>query len=281
MSTQTSLTNPDYNTPTTPVGTLNDTHELSKRARDYGEQVIRNTDWPLEHVDLEKLSWETSTRAKKRHGLASYNYNNEVTITISEHTYNRAGFEACKDTIRHELVHAWQYQNSGELAIITDNGLQDSTIGDKTFDEKWSTLETRYENPDDTDVVKITAGHGASFKNWVPALDLDGRCSNHYTKTRSDYEYVCECPNCGAWWGKHRMCKTVRQSATGHRVCCSCKVDLRLRVENMYMQLGRHTDEQIKQFTGNAGSNETIDTIRDKFGVSKHDLINSKDYLSF
>lgn len=272
MSTQLSLTDIPIDTPNTPVGTLEDNHELSERAREYGEEVIQGNEWPIEHVNLEKISWKTSTKAKRRHGLASYNGNDEVTITISKHTYDRAGFESCKSTIRHELVHAWQYQNSGKLAIVTQNGVEDSTIDDVP-DEKWAELGSRYENPADEHAVKIKTGHGNSFQRWVPALDLDGRCSNHYSKRRDDYSYIYECPECGDWWGKHRMCKSVRQAAHGgkaawgYRYCTSCDVKLYLRVEDIYMQYDFYTDQEIKQFTGTTGSEDDVETARNEFGV--------------
>jgi len=108
---------------TQPVGLLADDHELSARARRYGERVVSGTEWPIDAVDCAKITWGTSTRAKRRHGRCSYHGDGRATITLTEHTYERAGFEACRTTIRHELVHAWQYQHRGRRAISSPDGV--------------------------------------------------------------------------------------------------------------------------------------------------------------
>lgn len=213
-------------------GTLLDDHELSVRSRAYGEWVVRGSTWPLSDIDLSNVAWETSTRARRRHGRCSYERGGRCTITISERTYDRAGFEGCEATIRHELVHVWQHQHIGEW--VTD------------------LLSREVEAASDG---RIERGHGTSFRLWVDPLDLQGRCSSPYEPTRDDYAYVYECPSCRRWWGKHRLCKSVRQAAhgvtgsDGYRYCTACETLVHLRAGAVYLSHGRYEDEMIRAFT--------------------------------
>ncbi len=206
------------------AGTLGDTHELSRKSRAYGERVIRQDTWPIDAVNLSAITWETSTRAKRRHGYCSYDGDGEVTIIISEHTYENAGFDACRTVIRHELVHAWQYQHWGETRAVSG-----------------------------TD-VDVETDHGESFRVWVPLLDLDGRCASYYTKEKDDYRYVYECPDCSTWFGNHRLCKSVRQAASGGEMrvgycyCGNCKVRMYLRSGGWYLEHGIYSDDEIREF---------------------------------
>ena len=242
------------------VGTLGDDHELSRRARGYGEAVVCGEEWPLDGVDLGKITWATSTRAKRRHGRCSYDGDSRATITLTEHTYDRAGFEACKKTIRHELVHAWQYQHRGERAVVGETGIELQADG------ATATPDGGHSDHADTEPATggrntavdagftIETGHGDSFRAWVEPLELPGRCSSYYARRRSDFNYVYGCPNCEQWWGKHRLCKSVRQAAhggegsTGYRYCTDCEVLLHLQVGEWYLDHANHDDECIKTF---------------------------------
>lgn len=97
---------------TGPRGSLGDDHELSARARRYATEVVFGDAWPLTpaHVDLARVTFETSTRMQRKHGICSGNGDGTCTIRLSEKTHQRAGFSAMQETIRHELVHAHQYQ---------------------------------------------------------------------------------------------------------------------------------------------------------------------------
>ena len=259
------MSSPDSR-PIQPVGSVADDHEVSHRARRYGERVVRGDEWPLDGVDLGKITWATSMRAKRRHGRCSYDGQGEVTITLTEHTYDRAGFAACKTTIRHELVHAWQYQHRGERAVVTDSGVDLCATADTSRDgaADWlgSDADTAVDEPTapttvtgtETVGIEIDTGHGDSFRAWVEPLDLPGRCSTYYERRRSDFAYVYDCPDCGSWWGKHRLCKSVRQAAhggegaTGYRYCTDCEVLLHLRVGDRFLAHGDHDDATIKAF---------------------------------
>ena len=248
--------------PTTsrPTGKLGDDHALTVRARAYAHSVVTGHDWPIdeEDVDLDRLTWKTSTRARRRHGLASYDGDGRVTITLSEHTYERAGFEASAETIRHELVHAWQYQHRGELAIVTEDGVVASTYHEKQDeqsmaigeqDEQSATLQEQDER-----VIRVATGHGDSFRAWLAPLDIEGRRVKHYRKTRADYAYTYECPECETWRGAHRLCKRVRQAAhgttgsTGYRYCTACESLLQLRRGPVFLEHGDHDDDAIRAF---------------------------------
>lgn len=96
-------------------GALGDDHELSVRARRYANRVIADDEWPLtaEHVDLDRVTFETSTRMERKHGVCVADRTGHCTVRLSEKTVERAGFSAIKETIRHELVHVYQRQVEG------------------------------------------------------------------------------------------------------------------------------------------------------------------------
>jgi len=244
--------------PAQSVGLLADDHELSRRARVYGERVVAGSEWPIDAVDCRKITWGTSTRAKRRHGRCSYDGDGRATITLTEHTYDRAGFEACKTTIRHELVHAWQYQHRGRQAISTDSGVRFLTDSDAvTTTQQYSDHTHAETSPRQLETAAgftVETGHGDSFRAWIDPLELPGRCSSYYDRKRADFAYVYSCPDCGNWWGKHRLCKSVRQAAhggegtTGYRYCTDCEVLLHLHDDDWYLAHANHDDAAIKTF---------------------------------
>ena len=254
---------------TQPVGLLADDHELSARARRYGERVVSGTEWPIDAVDCAKITWGTSTRAKRRHGRCSYHGDGRATITLTEHTYERAGFEACRTTIRHELVHAWQYQHRGRRAISSPDGvsfLTDSQRPSSTqhYDDHTASADCSQTQLGTDEGFTIETGHGDSFRAWIEPLELPGRCSSYYDRRRTDFAYVYSCPDCGNWWGKHRLCKSVRQAAhggqgtSGYRYCTDCEVLLHLQVDEWYLPHGDHGDTTIKAF---ADAEESVDNV--------------------
>lgn len=166
------------------AGSLGDDAVLSKRARQYANDVIFGDAWPLSttHVDLAGVTFETSTRMKRKHGVCTTSRDGGCTIRLSQKTADRAGFAAIKETIRHELVHVYQHQ---------------------------------------TDDLEL--GHGDAFKQWVEPLELSGRCSQHYTPTKADYQYTFHCATCGFIGGRYRMCKTVRAAVNGQLYCSECE----------------------------------------------------------
>ena len=221
-------------------GRLADDHDLSRRARAYGEAVVRGDEWPLAGLELARIEWATSTRARRKNGYCAYESDGRCTVTVGEHVYERAGFGACEETIRHELVHAWQHQHAGDVAALGGGPPDVRAAGSDAADP----------------TVPIEPGHGPSFRAWVDPLDLEGRCRSPYDRTQDDYPYVFECPSCGDWWGRHRLCKSVRQAAHGtegsasYCYCVDCEALVHLRAEGRYLEHADHGDDAIRAFAG-------------------------------
>lgn len=65
-------------------------------------------------VPVEEIAWEVSTRMKRSAGIAVYDREAEqVTIRLSWDAYQAYGWEEFARTVRHELIHAWQYYERG------------------------------------------------------------------------------------------------------------------------------------------------------------------------
>jgi predicted SprT family Zn-dependent metalloprotease len=96
----------------TPAGTAADEPttraELLDRAAAYAETV------PLD-VDLDAVEWAVSERAKRRAGCCRYDADTgEITVVLTWDAYREFGWDEFTDTVRHELVHAWAFQQFGE-----------------------------------------------------------------------------------------------------------------------------------------------------------------------
>jgi SprT-like protein len=64
---------------------------------------------------VEAIAWETSTRMERSAGKAIYDpASEEITIRLSWDAYEEYGWEQFSRTVRHELIHAWQYHEYGE-----------------------------------------------------------------------------------------------------------------------------------------------------------------------
>jgi len=82
--------------------------ELLARVRRYA----RTVDLP---IALDAVSWEISERAKRRAGSCHYDADTEsVTIRLTWRAYRTHGWATFRDTVRHELIHAWEFQAHGE-----------------------------------------------------------------------------------------------------------------------------------------------------------------------
>lgn len=82
--------------------------ELRSYARIYAERVDLD-------VDHDAVEWTVSNRARRRAGACSYDPETEtVTIRLTWDAYREHGWRQFTDTIRHELVHAWEFQAFGE-----------------------------------------------------------------------------------------------------------------------------------------------------------------------
>lgn len=179
-------------------GKLGDNRKYTNKIRTHANKIIKNDIWDIEDVDLSKVTFETRTRAKKRHGVTEYKEDNECIIGISKHTIDNAGFESAKDTIRHELVHVWQHQHSGKKMKL----------------------------PNGRTVNNITTGHTGSWYDWANILNLS-RKSFKYSKEPEDYKYRIYCYSCHRFKsGNHRLCKTIKYHSEsigyGYGWCENC-----------------------------------------------------------
>lgn len=169
-------------------GELGDDHEYTERIREYANEVIHGDEWALSDVDLSKVTFETRKKARRRHGVANYQGNGRVRVGISEHTIENAGFDAVKDTIRHELVHVWQYQHRGETVEL----------------------------PNGTVARDVSTGHTGNWYEWEDIMGVQ-RTESLYSKSSADYKYRIWCASCHQFrFGMHRMCKTVKHHSADH-----------------------------------------------------------------
>ncbi|WP_135820879.1 SprT-like domain-containing protein [Halostella litorea] len=82
--------------------------EFLERARSYAESVAID-------VDTDSVEWELSERAKRRAGVCLFDRQSEsVTIRLTWAAYEEYGWKEFTEVIRHELVHAWEFQHFGE-----------------------------------------------------------------------------------------------------------------------------------------------------------------------
>lgn len=163
-------------------GELSDEHEHTALIRQYAYDVVNGEEWPLSAVDLSKVTFEIRRRARKRHGVTEYSGDGWVTVGVSEKTIERAGFDAVKETIRHELVHVWQYQHQGETVELPNGAVAED----------------------------VRPGHTGCWYEWEELMEVQ-RTNNHYPSTPADYKYRIWCASCRCLiTGRYRLCKTVK-----------------------------------------------------------------------
>lgn len=81
--------------------------DLVARARAYAKTV----DIAVDHGAIE---WEVSERARRRAGACLYDGERDaVTIRLARRAHEAHGWAATRATIRHELIHAWEFQQFG------------------------------------------------------------------------------------------------------------------------------------------------------------------------
>ncbi len=86
--------------------------ELIARARIHARETIEDADIA---VDLSAVEWRVSTRARRRAGVCRYHPDREsVTIVLARRAYEAYDWPAFAAVVRHELVHAWEFQQFGE-----------------------------------------------------------------------------------------------------------------------------------------------------------------------
>jgi len=86
--------------------------EIVARARIHAREVVDEHELA---VDLEALEWEVSTRARRRAGACRWHADRGVaTIVLARQAYEEYDWATFAGVVRHELVHAWEFQRFGE-----------------------------------------------------------------------------------------------------------------------------------------------------------------------
>ena len=200
MTTTDSHTTTKTRPPTSPPtseneGVLGDNHKYTPRIRQYANEVVYGSAWPISAIDLSWIIFETRTRAKRRNGVCTRK-GEHIVIGVSEHVIRNAGFNAAKNVIRHELIHAWQHQHTNHSPIHPEPNIRLSHIEPGHSDDAWG--------------------------YWSKQLNVK-RTNSYYSKSITQYKYAMRCPECGNLIGKHRLCKSVRQATLGDVLCADCQ----------------------------------------------------------
>ena len=86
--------------------------EIVARARIHAREV--SAEYDLE-IDRDALEWSVTTRARRRAGACRWDADREVaTIVLTRRAYEQYDWETFAEVVRHELVHAWEFQRFGE-----------------------------------------------------------------------------------------------------------------------------------------------------------------------
>ncbi|WP_255170860.1 SprT-like domain-containing protein [Natrononativus amylolyticus] len=80
--------------------------EIVARARIHARDVAIDVDW-------ECLEWAVSARAKRRAGACRWD-GEVATIVLSRRAYEAYDWAQFAAVVRHELVHAWEFQRHGK-----------------------------------------------------------------------------------------------------------------------------------------------------------------------
>jgi predicted SprT family Zn-dependent metalloprotease len=91
------------------------THEeLLDAARAHASEVTAEH-FPEHAEEIEAIEWRVSTKATRSSGACKYNRRTgEVTIRLTWAAFQKYGWEKFSATVRHELIHAYEYITTGE-----------------------------------------------------------------------------------------------------------------------------------------------------------------------
>lgn len=145
--------------------------ELLDAAASYAQTV----DLPLDHDAIE---WELSERATRRAGACRYERTTEtVSIRLTWAAFEALGWETFAGIVRHELVHAWEFQRFGE----SGHG--------RRFSEKAAALDAPRHCPPFTD-ARLELRCRADDCEWVAERHRASKPVKHPERAR--------CGRCGA-----------------------------------------------------------------------------------
>ena len=89
--------------------------EIVARARIHAREVAGDGGEYSLPVDLNALEWTVSARARRRAGACRWDRERGVaTIVLARRAYERYDWPEFAAVVRHELVHAWEFQRFGE-----------------------------------------------------------------------------------------------------------------------------------------------------------------------
>lgn len=147
----------------------------SIKVLEYANEVVNGDDWDI-NVDLSGVGIGVVSLGLTRLGVTD---TESGCIKISKDTYHRADWEEVQHIVRHEIVHLWQLQNTGD------------------------TVEMKGEE------YEVEVSHDGCWTVWEDKLDVTER-DNPYNDDGMPPAYVIECPKCNS--------SDVADYSTGRRV---------------------------------------------------------------
>jgi predicted SprT family Zn-dependent metalloprotease len=153
---------------------------LRRAAIHHTKRVVELTDVTVDHSLIE---WKPHYSLKNAHGKHHIRGDGSL-ITLSLHSLASNGWVEMLQTVRHELIHAWQHQH-----------------------DRWDDGTNQWERC-----------HGSSFEEWMDVLSVQKRGGDVGVNAK----YLIRCPDCRAEWKRHRECKATRQTQQGQNWCGSC-----------------------------------------------------------
>lgn len=196
-------------------------------AKSHAEQVVERTN--LE-VNLDRITWKATWELKAIHGYCKPTFGWTHLIKLSLLSLETNGWQRLMETVRHELVHAWQFQHDD------------------------------YNDDAETDFDR---SHGESFERWMPILNVHKRSSKIIAT------WTIECPHCGSvlqrLWKrrKHQIAEWVSKNESVF--CRECEEDVSeytMRQEGERIDIDAlsdvptPTDEQRHVFLYNGGTED-------------------------
>lgn len=112
---------------------------LREACQQYAEWAVEKYD-TFDEVDLSDVSIEVSERMKRSAGRA-IKKSDDLIMRFSYRAYKEWGWSGFKSTIRHEIIHIWQYQENG----TADHGFTFRKMADEVGCSKNCDKFTDYE----------------------------------------------------------------------------------------------------------------------------------------
>ncbi|MFA9516585.1 SprT-like domain-containing protein [Halopenitus sp. H-Gu1] len=155
--------------------------ELCRIAKIHARQVLSRTELA---VELNRVVWKADSTMNSSHGTYSAGDGRHV-ITLSMLSLQRNGWAKLMETVRHELVHAWQQE------------------------------QVYREKPTETDIHDHP-----SFEQWMDVLDI-----RKGGPAVTDSRYMIECDHCGRVKTYACLCEDVRTVVETEARCDFCGAD--------------------------------------------------------